>query len=214
MTRKQRNADKGAPEPRANDPRNNPTRRRFLSAATFATGLVGAGFTVYPFVASFQPSAKARALGSPVTVNLTRLDAGQQITVVWRGQPIWILRRTPEMLERMNETHWRDQLRDPDSTVETQQPSYAKNATRSIRPEYLVVTALCTHLGCVPAFRPEVASVDLGEHWIGGYFCPCHGSRFDLAGRVTMNVPAPTNMVIPPHRYLDSDLLEIGVDPT
>ncbi len=212
VTQDQRRAETSTPESRGDEMKDDRTRRHFLVAATVTTGLVGAGSAIYPFAASFRPSAKARAIGSPVTVDLTRLEAGQQVTVVWRGRPIWILLRTPDMLERLNEAHWRDQLRDPDSTVETQQPPYAKNATRSIRPEYLVVTALCTHLGCVPSFHPEVASEDFGEDWLGGYFCPCHGSRFDLAGRVTKNVPAPTNLIVPPHRYLNPDFLEIGVD--
>ena len=175
-------------------------------------GVVGAGFAAVPFLQSLRPSAKAQAIGGPVTVNLKWLEPGEQITVIWRGQPVWVLRRTPEMVERLNHEHWISTLRDPDSSVETQQPPYARNQARSIRPEYLVVVALCTHLGCVPLFRPEIGGEGLGDDWMGGYFCPCHGSRFDFAGRVTKNVPAPTNLVVPPHRYLGPDKLEIGID--
>ncbi len=172
------------------------------------------GFAAWPFIASWQPSAKAQALGSPVRVDASKLEPGQQVTVAWRGQPVWVLRRDSAMLERLTHDHWREQLRDPDSTLETQQPLYAQNATRSIRPEYLVVVALCTHLGCVPTFRPDATSEDLGANWMGGYYCPCHGSRFDLAGRVTKNVPAPTNLIVPPHRYVTPEVVEIGVDAT
>ncbi len=194
-----------------NDPRS-AVRRRFLVLAAAATGTVGAGVAAWPFIASFRPSAKARALGAPVQVNLSRLEPGQQITVTWRGQPLWVLHRTPQMLERLNHDHWLQNLRDPGSSVETQQPAYAKNAARSIRPQYLVVTALCTHLGCVPLFRPQVPDLELGADWMGGYYCPCHGSRFDLAGRVVKDVPAPTNLIVPPHRFLDGNTLEVGVD--
>jgi len=188
------------------------TRRHFLTAATAAVGVVGVGFAATPFLLSLRPSAKAQAVGAPVTVSVGSLDPGEQITVMWRGRPVWVLRRTPDMLERLTHEHWLAQLRDPDSLEESQQPAYARNATRSIRPEYLVVVALCTHLGCVPLFEPEVASAEMGEDWMGGYFCPCHGSRFDLAGRVTKNVPAPLNLKIPPYRFLRSDRIEIGVD--
>lgn len=187
-------------------------RRHFLVAATATVGVVGAGLAAWPFIAAWRPSGKARALGSPVQLKVNRIEPGRQVTVTWRGQPVWVLHRTPQMLERMSDKQWLQKLRDPDSTVETQQPAYARNATRSLRPELLVAVGLCTHLGCVPKFRPEVASKDLGPDWPGDYYCPCHGSRFDLAGRVTKSVPAPTNLVVPPHRYLDPDTVEIGVD--
>ncbi len=188
------------------------SRRHFLTAATATIGAVGAAIAAWPFIASLRPSAKAQALGSSVQFDVSQLQPGEQATVVWRGQPIWILRRTPAMLERLNHDHWLEGLRDPDSMVEAQQPVYTQNATRSLRPEFFVAVALCTHLGCVPSFRPDPAGDGLGEDWMGGYFCPCHGSKFDLAGRVTKNVPAPTNLVIPPHRYLRDGHLEIGVD--
>lgn len=187
-------------------------RRQFLIVAVAATGAVGAGFAAWPFVGSLRPSAKAQAVGAPVSVDVNQLEPGEQITVMWRGKPVWVLRRTAAMLERMKHEHWIDGLRDPNSGVESQQPPYAQNPTRSLRPDIFVAVALCTHLGCVPLYRPDVAGEGLGEDWMGGYFCPCHGSKFDLAGRVVKNVPAPTNLVVPPHRFLGSGVLEIGVD--
>ena len=187
-------------------------RRRFLITAAATTGVVGAGMALWPFIDSMRPSARAKAVGGPVSLDLAFIEPGAQTTVTWRGQPVWVLRRTPQMLERMTHAHWLDQLRDPDSLVDTQQPAYVQNATRSLRPDVFVAVALCTHLGCVPSYHPDAASDGLGEDWMGGYFCPCHGSKFDLAGRVTKNVPAPTNLVVPPHRYVDGDTLQIGVD--
>jgi len=147
-----------------------------------------------------------------VTVDFSKIEPGQQITVEWRQKPVWVLRRTPAMLEQLNApTHVR-RLRDPYSQVSSQQPAYARNALRSIHAEHLVVIGICTHLDCVPSFRPEVAAQDLGFDWPGGYFCPCHGSRLDLAGRVFKGVPAPTNLEIPPYRYLSETVVEIGVD--
>lgn len=187
-------------------------RRHFLTVAATATGLVGAGLAAWPFLRSLRPSAKAQARGGSVSVNVRRIEPGAQITVIWRGKPIWVLRRSPEMIDRMQHPHWIDNLRDPDSLVDTQQPPYAKNPTRSLRPDIFVAVALCTHLGCVPLFEPEATSRPFESEWMGGYFCPCHGSKFDLAGRVTKNVPAPTNLAVPPHRFLNDDVLEIGVD--
>lgn len=187
-------------------------RRRFLVTAVTATGAIGASVAAWPFLSSLRPSAKAQAMGSAVSIDVSYIEPGQQVTVIWRGQPIWVLRRSPEMLERMTHARWIEGLRDPDSTVETQQPPYARNPTRSLRPDIFVAVALCTHLGCVPLFEPDATSRAFDNDWIGGYFCPCHGSRFDLAGRVAKNVPAPANLVVPPHRFLSDDVLEIGVD--
>ena len=186
-------------------------RRRILLKATTTLGVAGLGVATLPFILSMAPSARAKAQGSPIEIDFSRLEPGQMLTVQWRGKPIWVLRRSKEMLSRL-ETN-RDFLVDPDSEVETQQPSYARNMGRSIKPEYLVAIGLCTHLGCVPSskFASGVQS-GLGDDWPGGYFCACHGSKFDLAGRVYKNVPAPTNLVIPPHRYLADNLVEIGVD--
>lgn len=179
--------------------------------ATSVVGTVGVTLASVPFIASLKPSDRALAAGSPVMADISKLEPGQQITVNWRQKPVWVLRRTPQILETLTTLSHR--LRDPESRIESQQPPYARNEYRSIRPEYLVVIAICTHLGCVPSFRPDIAPLDLGAEWMGGYFCPCHGSRFDFAGRVFKGVPAPTNLVVPSHRYLSDYLIEIGVDP-
>jgi ubiquinol-cytochrome c reductase iron-sulfur subunit len=190
------------------------TRRHFLTVATAAAASVGIGFAAYPFLASLQPSAKAAADGGPVQVDLSPLQPGERITVAWRGKPVWVVRRTAEALRRMASVEWLAELRDPQSEVATQQPAYARNATRSIRDEYFVAIALCTHLGCVPLYEPQPGDARGSRPWVGGFFCPCHGSRFDLAGRVVKNVPAPTNLVIPPYRFVSSHRLEIGTDYT
>ncbi len=186
------------------------SRRRFLTVATSITGAVGAVAAAVPFLSSWQPSARARALGAPVEVDLSKLEEGAMMRVIWRGKPISILRRSPAMLERLASS--KAELRDPDSEVKDQQPDYAANPTRSLKPEFLIVISNCTHLGCVPVNRFEVAPADLGADWVGGFFCPCHGSKFDLAGRVYAGVPAPTNLVVPPHRYIGDKTLLIGED--
>ena len=188
-------------------------RRRLLVSATAALGGAGLLVSAWPFLASMRPSRRTRSAGAPVVVDISRLEPGQQITVEWRRKPVWVLRRTTEMLARMARPRHLARLRDPDSDVRSQQPEYARNPTRSLHPEHLVVIGICTHLGCVPTFRPEVAPRDLGPDWDGGYFCPCHGSRFDLAGRVYRDVPAPTNLVVPPYHYPEEGVVEIGVDP-
>jgi ubiquinol-cytochrome c reductase iron-sulfur subunit len=190
------------------------TRRHFLTIATATAAVAGVGFAAYPFLASLQPSAKAAADGGPVQVDLRAIQPGERITVTWRGKPVWIVRRTPESLQRLQDPRWQDELRDPDASVATQQPGYAQNKFRSIREEYFVAIALCTHLGCVPLYEPQPDSTRFSKFWIGGFFCPCHGSRFDLAGRVIRNVPAPTNLVIPPHTFVGPYRLEIGTDHT
>ncbi len=185
-------------------------RRRFLIAATSVVGGGGIALASIPFISYMQPSARARSAGAPVEVDFSKLEPGQQMTIEWRSKPIWILRRTPRNLSDLEQASHLERLADPDSNVESQQPDYAKNKYRSIQPEYLVTIALCTHLGCVPTYRPEKAPVDLGREWIGGYFCPCHGSKFDLAGRVFKKVPAPTNLVIPPHYFVSDTVVLIG----
>jgi ubiquinol-cytochrome c reductase iron-sulfur subunit len=147
-----------------------------------------------------------------VIVDIGKLELGQQITVKWRGKPVWVLRRTQQMLTDMESPNHLVRLRDPASEERSQQPEYARNPARAIKPDYLVTLAICTHLGCVPAFRPELAPADLGTEWIGGYFCPCHGSRYDLSGRVFKHMPAPLNLEIPPYQYLDDSRIEIGSD--
>lgn len=200
-------------EPMSTDESNaDRSRRHFLVIVAATTGVIGTGLLAWPFLSSLRPSAKAQAVGAPVTVDVSLIEPGAQVTVLWRGKPVWVLRRSPEMIERMSHGHWIDELSDPNSSVDTQQPAYAKNPTRSLRPEIFVAVGVCTHLGCVPLFEPEATPRAFEEDWMGGYFCPCHGSKFDLAGRVTKNVPAPTNLVVPPHRYITADILEIGLD--
>ncbi len=184
-------------------------RRRFLTGATSVVGAAGAGFAAVPFVASFQPSERAWAIGAPVERDIGKLEPGGWVIVKWQGKPVWILRRTEESLAALPSLD--DQLKDPESR-EDQQPTYAQNAHRSIKPEFLILVGLCTHLGCSPTYRPDLAPADLGADWQGGFFCPCHGSKFDLAGRVYAGVPAPTNLVVPPHSYLSDTRVIIGVD--
>ncbi|MCH7507626.1 MAG: ubiquinol-cytochrome c reductase iron-sulfur subunit [Proteobacteria bacterium] len=185
----------------------NKGRRRFLVATTAVVGAVGAGFATVPFIQSWQPSAKAQSLGAPVQVDMNRLEPGQLLKVQWRGQTIGILRRTPESLRLLSEVT--PDLRDPQS-LESEQPSFAQNETRALKDEYLVVNMHCTHLGCVPQMVPQVGPQPFQENWKGGFFCPCHKSKFDLAGRVYKGVPAPTNLKIPPYGFLDNRTLLIG----
>lgn len=183
------------------------SRRRFLSTATTVIGGVGAIYAAAPFVVSWLPSAKAQALGAPVEVDVSQLEEGAQLTIEWRGTPVWIVRRPQNVVDKLKKPV--DFLRDPDSK-QPQQPVYATNATRSIKPEYLVMVGLCTHLGCVPKYRPQAGSV--GPDWLGGFYCPCHGSKFDMAGRVYKGVPAPTNLPVPPHKYVSDNVILIGED--
>ena len=186
------------------------TRRHFLTVATAVTAGSGAAATAVPFVASFKPSARAQALGAPVERDVSKLEPGAMMRVEWRGKAIYIVRRTPEMLKSLDTDT--DLLADPNSEESEQQPEYATNEWRSIKPEFLVVEGVCTHLGCAPVPRFEVAPADLGSDWPGGFFCPCHGSKFDLAGRVFKGVPAPKNLKVPPHRYVNGTTILIGVD--
>ncbi|HTN30401.1 MAG TPA: ubiquinol-cytochrome c reductase iron-sulfur subunit [Pseudomonas sp.] len=187
----------------------NAGRRRFLVAATSVVGAAGAVGAAVPFVGSWFPSAKAKAAGAPVKVNIGKIEPGQQMVAEWRGQPVFILRRTEETLNTL--TGLEGTVADPASQV-SEQPTYVDPKHRAIKPEILVVVGLCTHLGCAPSFRPEVAPADLGADWQGGYFCPCHGSKYDLAGRVYKSQPAPTNLPVPPHSYESDDVIVIGVD--
>jgi ubiquinol-cytochrome c reductase iron-sulfur subunit len=186
------------------------TRRHFLTVATAVTAGAGAVATAVPFVKSFQPSARAQALGAPVERDVSKLELGAMVRVEWRGRVIYIVRRTQAMLARLDDNA--PLLEDPNSEETDQQPPYAMNEYRSIRPEYLVVEGVCTHFGCAPVPRFEVAPADLGPDWPGGFFCPCHGSKFDLAGRVFKNVPAPLNLKVPPYRYVNDTTILIGVD--
>ena len=185
-------------------------KRRFLTLSGVAFGGVGAAAAAWPFLASMAPSERAKALGAPVTVDISKLEDGQLLIATWRGSPVWIVRRTPQMLESLTQVE--DKLSDPGSEAD-QQPQYAQNQTRSVRDEVLVMIGRCTHLGCSPTFRPNFPAEDLGKDWKGGFFCPCHGSKFDLAGRVYKGVPAPLNMPVPPHRYVDDNTIVVGEDP-
>ncbi|HET7609653.1 MAG TPA: ubiquinol-cytochrome c reductase iron-sulfur subunit [Gammaproteobacteria bacterium] len=185
------------------------TRRHFLTVATAVTGTAGAIAAAVPFVASFKPSARAQALGAPVTVDISKLEPGAMTRVEWRGRAIFVVNRTEQMLDTLTKDV--DKLKDPDSEDSTQ-PEDAKNPYRSIRPQYLVLEGVCTHLGCAPMARFEVAAADLGADWPGGFYCPCHGSKFDLAGRVFVGVPAPTNLPVPPYRYINDSTILIGSD--
>ncbi len=187
------------------------SKRQWLIAATTAAGGVAAAGAGTPFVLSLMPSERAKAAGAPVEVDISKIEPGTMASIEWQGKPVWIVHRTRQMLDLLAK-HDAD-LVDPSSRV-PQQPSYCNNPTRSIKPEFLVVLGICTHLGCSPTFRPEVAPPDLGAKWVGGWFCPCHGSRFDLAARVFKGVPAPTNLIIPPHKYLSDTKLLIGDDDT
>jgi len=185
-------------------------RRRFLQVAAAAVGGTGLAAAAVPLVRSMGPSEAAKAAGAPVEVDVGDLNPGALVTVEWRGRPVWILHRTPRMLSLLDEH--KDQLVDPNST-QPQQPAYASNPTRSIKPPYFVAVGICTHLGCIPVFRPDLAGAELGTNWHGGFYCPCHGSKFDLAGRVYKDVPAPSNLEIPPHTYLSDTRLLVGEDP-
>lgn len=190
-------------------------RRRFLTATTSVVGAVGVGIAAIPFIKSWNPSERAKLAGAPVTVDISALAVGQRIVVEWRGQPIWIVKRSEAILKALPTLE--DQLRDPRSENPEQQPEYISGASpelRSIRPEISVLVGLCTHLGCSPEMVAEIRPEPFDANWKGGYFCPCHKSKFDMAGRVYQGVPAPTNLVVPPHHYADDNTIVIGVDPT
>ncbi|MCW9012667.1 MAG: ubiquinol-cytochrome c reductase iron-sulfur subunit [Gammaproteobacteria bacterium] len=184
-------------------------KRRFLTASTTVVGAVGAGFVAVPFLASWSPSERAKTAGAPVEVDISKLQDGQKVTVEWRGKPVWIVKRSQATLDALPTLD--DNLRDPASEA-GQQPAYAQNPGRSIKPEILVTVGICTHLGCSPTYRPELGAADLGADWIGGFFCPCHGSKFDMAGRVYSGVPAPLNLEVPPHYYKSDRVILIGED--
>ncbi|MBI3148101.1 MAG: ubiquinol-cytochrome c reductase iron-sulfur subunit [Betaproteobacteria bacterium] len=185
-------------------------KRRFLVATTSAAGGLATVGAAAPFLLSLQPSERAKAMGAPVEFDIGKLEAGALATVEWRGQVVWVMKRTPEMLASLKKTA--GVVNDPESKNKGQQPDYARNEWRSIKPEILVLVGICTHLGCSPTKRTDLAPADLGADWMGGFFCPCHGSKFDLAGRVYKNVPAPTNLVVPPHAYLSDTRILIGAD--
>lgn len=186
------------------------SRRRFLIAATSVVGAAGAAAIATPFLSSWSPSARALAAGAPVEVPVGKVEPGQLIRVIWRGKPVWVVNRTPEMLATLEGLA--DSLKDPNSDNLKQQPEYAKNLarTREGKEKYLILVGICTHLGCSPTYRPELAPADLGASWKGGWYCACHGSRFDLAGRVFKNVPAGANLEVPPYYFKDDNTVLIG----
>ena len=188
----------------------NSGRRKFLTAATSVVGVAGAVGIAVPFLGSWNPSAKAKAAGAPVKADVSKLEPGQMVVVEWRGMPVYVVNRTEAQLEELPKLN--SLLKDPDSLV-SEQPPYIKGIDRSLLPNLLVVVGLCTHLGCAPKYRPEVGAADLGgAEWQGGFFCPCHGSKFDMSGRVYSGVPASTNLVVPPYTFEGDEVLVIGVD--
>ncbi len=193
----------------SNAPLNN-SRRRFLTATTAVVGGLGAAAVAVPFIKSWNPSAKAKAAGAPVEVDVSKLEEGQMVRVEWRGKPVWVVRRSQAIVDALKEHD--NQLRDPNSGEE-QQPGYAQNTYRSIKPEYFIAVGICTHLGCSPSYLPDSFSEQV-QGVKSGFFCPCHGSKFDMAGRVFQGVPAPLNLVIPKHMYLSDTRIVIGLDET
>lgn len=188
----------------------NKTRRRVLIGATCAVGAVGAVGVAVPFVGSWNPSAKAKAAGAPVKFNISKIEPGAMVTVEWRGKPVFIVRRTQDALDSLKKVEEMNLLLDVNSD-QPQQPEYAKNQARAINKEFAILLGICTHLGCAPMYRPDVNAADLGgNEWQGGFFCPCHGSKYDLAGRVYTGVPAPLNLEVPPHRYESDAVVVIG----
>jgi ubiquinol-cytochrome c reductase iron-sulfur subunit len=186
-------------------------RRHFLLVATTVTGIAGAALTAVPFLASWKPSARAQALGAPVEADIAKIEPGAILKVTWRGQAIYVVRRTQEMIAALSSAEVKNGLRDPDSEESTQ-PTYAKNDVRALKPEYLVLIGVCTHLGCAPLDRFQPNDATLGATWPGGFYCPCHGSKFDLAGRVFKDVPAPLNLAVPPYRFINEGVIQIGAD--
>ena len=189
----------------------NTGRRRFLTATTAVVGAVGAGIAAVPFIKSWNPSARAKLAGAPVTADISGLQEGQRLILEWRGQPIWIVKRSKAVLDALPTLD--ANLRDPQSENLDQQPAYIKGETRSLKPEISVLVGLCTHLGCSPEMVAKIGPAPFDPEWKGGYFCPCHKSRFDMAGRVFQGVPAPTNLVVPPHYYENDTTIVVGLDP-
>ena len=184
-------------------------KRRFLVVATTVVGGTAAAAVAVPFVSSMMPSERAKAAGAPVQIDISKVEPGAMVTEEWRGKPVWIINRTPEMLANLSKHD--DKLTDPKCEVVTQQPVYCNNESRSIKPNLMVLVGICTHLGCSPSPKLQ-ANGDMGADWPGGFFCPCHGSKFDLAGRVFNGSPAPINLVVPPHKYLSDTVMIVGED--
>jgi ubiquinol-cytochrome c reductase iron-sulfur subunit len=186
-----------------------PRRRRFLTGAVGVVGGAGTALAAWPFLSAWQPSERAKAIGAPIEIDISKIEPGQRLVEKWRGKPVWVIQRPPEVLEALSSLD--DKMRDPQSEKD-QQPGYAQNPYRSIRPELLVLVGICTHLGCAPLYYRAKDAHPLGPEWKGGFFCPCHGSRFDLAGRVFQGVPAPLNLEVPPHFFISDTRIRIGQD--
>ena len=189
-----------------------PTRRDFLYVATAAVGAVGAAATLVPLITQMEPDASTIAAGGPVDFDISKVTPGAQVRITWRSRPIFIVHRTPAILKELQSQQLISRLSDPVSSAR-QQPPYAQNWHRSIKPEFLVLVGICTHLGCIPMFYPQPSDSQPAADWLGGYFCPCHGSKYDLAGRVFSGVPAPYNLPVPPHHYVSPDKLRVGENP-
>jgi ubiquinol-cytochrome c reductase iron-sulfur subunit len=205
-------ADTAQPGPMAANDHDGGTRRDFLSMAATAVAGIGAACAVWPLISSMNPARDTLAAGAPVDVDISKIDPGQQIIVLWRSRPTFIVRRTPEQQNLVKANADAGALRDPNSDA-NQQPTYAKNVFRSVKPEYLVLVGICTHLGCIPEFVPQPGGT-LGPSWQGGFFCPCHGSRYDLSGRVFQNVPAPYNLPVPPYHFVSDTMVRVGENPS
>ena len=192
-------------------------KRRFLTKATGVVGAVGVGFVAWPFLSTWKPSAKTKAAGAPVDVDISKLESGQLVRVLWRKKPVWVFKRDKKALDALTSEDLMSKLADPNGTgnSKNQQPKYVSSSYRSIenKEAVAVIVGVCTHLGCSPTYRPEPGASDLGgDSWKGGFYCPCHGSKFDLAGRVYAGVPAPTNLEIPPYKYVTDSLIRVGID--
>ncbi len=188
-------------------------RRRFLTYTTAAVGGVGVAAAAVPFIKSWEPSARARAAGAPTMADISKIESGQMVRYPWRGVPVFVVNRTQAQVATLKMKDVIDRLRDPDSNETSQQPAYAKNWHRSLKPQWLVMIGICTHLGCVPDYVPKIGPEPFDPDWKSGFFCPCHKSRYDIAGRVYQDVPAPLNMVIPPYHFVDDTHVQIGVNP-
>ncbi|HET8554095.1 MAG TPA: ubiquinol-cytochrome c reductase iron-sulfur subunit [Rhodanobacteraceae bacterium] len=188
-------------------------RRRFLTATTAVVGAAGVVTAIVPFIKSWEPSARSKAAGAPITADISKVKQGQMLKYPWRGLPIFVVNRTKDQIATLSTKDVESRLRDPNSDETSQQPAYCKNVTRSIKPEWLVMIGICTHLGCSPDFKPKIGPEPFDPDWKSGFLCPCHKSRYDIAGRVYQGVPAPLNMVIPPYHFIDDTHVEIGVDP-
>ncbi|RAP56307.1 ubiquinol-cytochrome c reductase iron-sulfur subunit [Oleiagrimonas sp. MCCC 1A03011] len=188
-------------------------RRRFLTATTAVVGGAGVVAAAVPFIKSWEPSARAKAAGAPVVADISKVESGQMVRYGWRSVPVFVVNRTKEQVATLTTKDVESRLKDPNCDVTSQQPAYAKNPHRSIKPEWLVMIGICTHLGCVPDYKPKVGPEPFDPDWKSGFYCPCHKSRYDIAGRVYDGVPAPMNMVIPPYHFMDDTHIQIGVNP-